>query len=310
MLSWLEIPLALLSFCFNKATKLIIGNLYRFYLAFNRQRATQWQVLSAETLEKPLSLPVLMTKAPRWNTHAIIGTLGPVHVNRSVAIDLQSCNFSSQSWIAIFYSSNYQSVASIESRNRHQGEWATLQLEPGQYTIGLRYYNWSEQVKLPAVKVDEREVVSPQVISPDVNRFYDSLRKRNWFYLWLHTYIFTLLKLKDWFPEAFVKKEYLPVGATDTKFLYGCLQKAEKLQIALNSSTLKHYELYLTIYDRSSFPLTWCQIDREKLTTEPVEENGSYLLRIRRKDSVSDSSLQCDKSRNELSIEIAVLSEV
>lgn len=290
--SLLEIPLALLSFMFNKAMRFLIGNLYTIYLAFNKKRVTQWQILSAETLEKALSLPVLMTKAPRWNTHAIIGTLGPFKVNQSVSIDVQLANFSSQSWIAIFYSfPGYKTIDSIESKNcNSQKQCVTLQLKPGKYTIGLRYYNWFEHVKLPAIKVDGIEFVSAREVSSSVNQFYSNLKsRRNWIYLWLHYYIFTLLKFRDRFPESFVKKEYLPVGATDTSFIYGALKKAEKLQIVSNPSILSEYKLYLTLYDRSSFPLSWCQIEAEKYITAPIAENGTYLFRIRQKYSKLDN---------------------
>ena len=77
-----------MSFIFNKITKFIVGNLYTAYLAINKKQASTWRVLSAETLKSPLSLPVLMTKAPRWNNHAIIGTLGPFKVEDSLGVNL------------------------------------------------------------------------------------------------------------------------------------------------------------------------------------------------------------------------------
>ena len=74
ILVW-EIPLALLSLLFYKVMKFIIGNLFTIYLAVNKNKASQWRVLSQETLDSALSLPVLMTKGPRWNTHARINCL-------------------------------------------------------------------------------------------------------------------------------------------------------------------------------------------------------------------------------------------
>ena len=287
-----EILGALLSFLFNKAMKLTIGTLYLIYLAFNR-KAEQWQVLSAETLKSPLSLPVLMTKAPRWNTHAIIGTLGPFKVKETVEIDLQSAYRSASSWIAIFYSfPGYQTIASLESKHCNlEEQWATVPLKPGKYTIGLRYYDWFNSVTLPTVRVDGKEI-SAQPVSADVNQFYEHLiARKNWFYLGLHYYIFTLLKLRQWLPESFVRREYLPVGATDTFFLYGYLKKSEKLQMQLQPEVLENYNIYLTLYDRSSLPLSWCRIQQAMQTIDPISNNGFYLVRVRQKLDTVDFGL-------------------
>ena len=292
---------ALLSFLFNKAMKLTIGTLYLVYLAFS-QKAYQWQVLSAETLKSPLSLPVLMTKAPRWNTHAIIGTLGPFKVKETLEIDLQSAYRSASSWIAIFYSfPGYQTIASLESKHYNlEEQWATVPLKPGKYTIGLRYYGWFDSVKLPTVRVDGKEIPA-QPVSADVNQFYDHLiDRKNWFYLGLHYYIFTLLKLRRWLPESFVRKEYLPVGATDTFFLYGYLKKSEKLQVQLQPEVLENYNIYLTLYDRSSLPLSWCLIQQAMQTIEPIPNNGFYLVRVRQKPDTANFDLNGEESQAHL----------
>jgi hypothetical protein len=279
-----EIPLALLSFLFYKVMKFILGNLFILYLAIDKEKASQWRVLSADNLKSPLSLPVLMTKGPRWNTHAIIGTLGPFEVKQSITLDLESANHSARSWIAVVYSfPDYKTIASIESgKNSMEEKWTSLPLKPGKYTLGLRYYHWGDRVNLPAIKIDEKEFVKSQSVSSDVNHFYHQLiAQKNWFYLWLHYYVFTLLRLRRWFPDSFVKGEYLPVGAPDTKFIYGYLKKNQSLQIVIDALIIDHYDVYLTLYDRSSLPLSWCQIQQENLLANPIASNGFYLLRIR-----------------------------
>ena len=301
MANFWELLGALVSFLFNKAMKLTIGTFYLVYLAFS-QKAYQWQVLSAETLKSPLSLPVLMTKAPRWNTHAIIGTLGPVSVKETLEIDLQCAYRSASSWIAIFYSfPGYQTIASLESKHCNlEEQWATMPLKPGRYTIGLRYYGWFDSVKLPTVRVDGTEVPA-QPVSADVNQFYDHLiDRKNWFYLGLHYYIFTLLKLRRWLPESFVRKEYLPVGATDTFFLYGYFKKSEKLQVQLQPEVLENFNTYLTLYDRSSLPLSWCRIQQAMQTIEPIPNNGFYLVRVRQKLDTANFDLKGEESQDHL----------
>lgn len=289
-----EIPLAILSFFFYKAMKFIVGNLYTFYLTLDRKKTSQWRVLSAENLKSPLSLPVLMTKGPRWNTHAIIGTLGPFSVKETIAIDTESAKNSAGSWIAVIYSfPGYQTIASLESdRLTSQNKWETLKLKTGKYSIGLRYYQWCDRVNLPAVTIDGVEFVSSCPVPSDINNFYsDLIKRKNWFYSALHYYIFTILRLRKYLPESFVGNEYLPVGAPDTQFVYGHLMRGQSLQIESGSSLVKNYNIYLTLYDRSSLPLFWSKIESEKFLTQPIENNGFYLIRLRSKLNLEGNSV-------------------
>jgi Family of unknown function (DUF6208) len=287
-----EIPLALLSFVFYKAMKFIIGNLYTIYLAIAKEKASQWRVLSAENLKSPLSLPVLMTKGPRWNTHAIIGTLGPFAVKESIAIDAEMANRSARSWIAVIYSfPSYETITTIESnKSKTEVKWEEIQLKPGKYSIGLRYYNWRDRVILPEIKVDREVFTTACSVPADVNHFYDNLsEKSNGFYLSLHYYIFTLLRLGKWLPKSLVKTEYLPVGSPDTQFVYGYLNRGQSLKLEIDSSIVKNHDIYLTLYNRSSFPVSWCQIEEENYLTKPIQNHGFYLMRIRAKSTANNS---------------------
>jgi hypothetical protein len=233
-----------------------------------------------------------MTKGPRWNTHAIIGTLGPFSVIKSIELDLQSANNSAKSWIAVVYSfPGYQTITSIESEKvNSDAQWYSVELKPGKYTLGLRYYNWNEKVYLPALKVDKHELVSSVNVPKNINDFYANLiQAKNWFYSCLHYYIFTILKFKNWLPESFVRSEYLPVGAPDTYFFYNYLEKGQALEINTEQAILNNYDLYFTLYDRSSLPLTWCRLEQEKYTVKEIKNNGYYLFRVRPK-SLSNQS--------------------
>jgi hypothetical protein len=281
-----EISLAILSFLFYKMMKFIIGNLYTIYLAFNKKQAYNWRILSAESLQNPLSMPVLMTKGPRWNTHAIIGTLGPISVKNSIALNLETIKHSAKSWVGAIYSfPNYQTIASFDSYSLEENsKWQSIELNPGKYTLGLRYYNWADKVTFPLIKIDDRETVGEQKIEADVNKFYENLSKKsNLFYLSLHYYIFTILRLRKWLPESFIRNEYLPVGAPDTDFFYDYINKEQALEIEINPNVLSFYEIYLTVYDRSSLPVISTSIKEEKYKSAPLESNGFYLLRLRHK---------------------------
>ena len=293
---WLlwEIPLALLSFLFNKIMKLVIGNLFTVYLALNKNKASQWRVLSEKMINAPLILPVLMTKGPRWNTHAVIGTLGPFKVEEAIAINLKTASQSSHSWIAAVYSfPGYQTITSIESeRVDAQGEWHTVKLAPGKYSLAVRYYHRTDSINYPEIKIDNELFVEAFNVPPDINSYYHNLiNAKNWFYSSLHYYIFTILKLRDYLPESFVRKEYLPVGAPATHFAYNYLDSQQTLEIETQAEIIEQFDIYFTLYDRSSLPLTWCIITERKYVLSSQNRNGYFLLRIRPKPEFSATKI-------------------
>lgn len=286
-----EIPLALLSFVFYKVMKFIIGILFTIYLAINQEKASQWRFFSQKMIAAPLILPVLMTKGPRWNTHAVIGTLGPFKVEREFALDIESANNSANSWIAVVYSfPAYKTITSLESNKINSDDkWYSVNLKPGKYTLCIRYYNRSQKLQLPAIKVDGNNFVNAQPMHSDVNNFYyDLIKAKNWFYSSLHYYIFTILRLRGILPESFIRNEYLPVGAPDTFFAYNYLEKQQQLQLDIDAEIITNCNIYFTLYDRSSLPLNWEQITSTEYHLAAPETNSYYLLRIRPKPELSD----------------------
>ncbi|MBR8829851.1 MAG: hypothetical protein Cpurp_01460 [Chlorogloea purpurea SAG 13.99] len=278
--------------------KFLIGIIYTLFLILNRQKASQWRVLSAETLESFLGFPVLMTKGPRWNTHAIIGTLGPFYVKEKLTVNLRNLQQSARSWIFVVYSFPlYTTVTNLDSNAIQSGEeWYSITLPSGFYTVGLRYYDRTPPIHLPTVKVDGEIFTHSATVSPDVNNFYAGLiQNKNIFYLALHYYIFTILKYRKSLPASFIRGEYLPVGAPDTEFLYNYLSKGQSLQIEIEPGILEHYYVFFNIYDRSSLPLSWCQILDTHHVTQPIPNNGYYLFRLRPK-SASATTVWADIS--------------
>ena len=293
LLLW-EIPLALLSFVFNKVMKFIIGNLFTVYLAVNKKKASQWRVLSKKMIDAPLVLPVMMTKGPRWNTHAVIGTLGPFAVRETIAIDVKTANQSSGSWIAVVYSfPGYKTITSIESEKIASQDWHTVKLKPGKYSLAVRYYNRASAIAYPAIKIDDRPFVEPEPVPNDINSYYhDLIDRKNWFYSSLHYYIFTILKLRDYLPESFVRREYLPMGAPATHFAYNYLDPQQSLKIDVKPQVNEQFDIYFTLYDRSSFPLIWCIITDSEYVLPPQQRKGYFLLRIRPKPEHSQTEIE------------------
>jgi hypothetical protein len=287
----LDLFLALFSFIFAKFYKFIIGNLYTLYLIFNKKKANQWRVIDNKLVSSNLNLAVLMTKAPRWNTHAIIGTLGPFSVQNSLSIELKSAQNSAKSWIAIFYSfPGYKTITWVESNQVDSSQdYHNLSLPPGKYTIGLRYYNYYDNLVLPAIKVDGQELTSSQPIPSNSNQFYERLiERKNGLFLAIHYYVYTILRWQKFLPPSFVQNEFLPVGATDTKFFYDYLDQNEYIALETDESTLNKYDIYVTLYDRCSLPVSSFQVTNIQHNSIALNNKGYYLIRVRSDTQLSN----------------------
>ncbi|MEH1781710.1 MAG: DUF6208 family protein [Nostoc sp.] len=289
---------ALLSLIFFKTVRLLLRTLVNINANLNKKQSFRWLVFSGEMLKKPLVLTSLLVTGPRWNPNTIAAGAGPFDVKESLAIDVKSCLDSAQSWtIGIYSFPQAKAIQHIASHGSDfQEQWHQLKLDPGQYTLGIRYYHWSEKVELPAINVDGHQIINTQSIDSDsVNDYFKNLTERdNIFYRCLNDYIFTLLICQKWLPKKWVLKEYLPVGDTNNEFLYGVIYKACSLNLQINLSLLNNFDVYLTIYNRSSLPVIWYQINSEKYTTPVVEQDGFYLVRLRRKLDIASDSFQED----------------
>jgi len=283
--------------------------LFTVYLALNKSKAKQWRVLSDKMINAPLILPVMMTKGPRWNTHAVIGTLGPFKVEKAIAINTETASKSARSWIAVVYSfPRYKTVTSLESEQIDaDNSWQTIELPAGKYSLGVRYYNRADVINYPEIKIDDQPFVEAYNVPKDINSYYHNLiNKKNWFYTSLHYYIYTILKLRNYLPADFVRNEYLPVGAPATHFAYNYLDPQQTLQIVTDAKIIEQFDVYFTLYDRSSLPLTWCIITETKYTLPPQDTKGYFLLRIRPKPEFTEteikvnSEISLDDSSNQL----------
>jgi len=285
-----EIPLAVSSWVFFKVMKFLLGRLYTFSLSRMTDEAYNWKVFNAAMVAQPLVLPIIATKGPRWNTHAVVVTAGPIDVKSSLSVEVATSFASASSWSIVIYANpGYQTVTSIESFNIPEGtQWHELPLKPGKYSINLRYYGLLNTPLTPAVKADGEQVVTHKPVTPNNNDFYSELSRRdNWFYAALHYYVFHMLRFRRWLPTALVRREYLPVGDPGTIFRYGLIRKGEWLRFSSTDELIDNYDLYLTTYNRSSFPIS-SEVIRD--TTHPTAastEDGYYLLRIRRKATIT-----------------------
>ncbi|NEQ65431.1 MAG: hypothetical protein F6K21_08025 [Symploca sp. SIO2D2] len=283
-----EIPLSGLSFLFSRVLRFVMQALSGFYTS-SSQKNLEWELVCAEFFKKDIKLLWAMTKA-RWNLHAIVAIVGAIEVKESLSIDINSANKSAKSWTVVVYTApNLNTITSISSLTVSEKEqWQSLQLKPGNYLLGLRYYHWSETVEFPAIKADGVEVVAAQTIEApaNINNFYyDLIKRKNLIHICLNYYVFNLLRFKQWLPQDFVKQVFLPVPNPETKFYFGAIKIGEVLQFKLDALLLKNYDVYFSLYSRECFPIEWYPITEQKHTTSIRQENCLYVVRIHQKFS-------------------------
>ena len=104
----------------------------------------------------------------------------------------------------------------------------------------------------------------------------------------MHYYIYMILRLRKYLSESFIKREFLPVGATDTKFFYDYLEKNDYLELETDRSTLNKYDIYVTLYDYCSLPISWFQLENTKQKSSPLNNKGYYLIRVRTEERSPD----------------------
>lgn len=279
-----EIPLSFISFFFYKLNRYLVSRLYRRFLASSEKRSRTWRLLDRGTLLMPISLPVLMTTGPRWNTHALIGTLGPLAVSRTISLCTSTCKNSASSWTGVIYRfPDFHTVSQFSSLSDHASlDWSSIVLPPGRYVLGIRYYGLSAAPEMPQVCVDDSFTIDGVNTPLDTNQVYADLIDRSGFYYHcLHYYIFNLLRFRSFFSPPFVRREFLPVGDPDTTFRYGIIKKGHRLTVSLSPSLFSGYRVFLTAYNRASLPFLSVEVKNELWLSECLPFDGFYLFRIR-----------------------------
>lgn len=286
-----EVPLGLLSFLFSRIVKWILTFVSRYYNPASKRTEPEWQVISTEFLKGPVKLLWTMSRA-RWNLHSLIAIAGPFTVSRSLTLDITSLRQSAKSWTAVIYTlQGYKTITSIGSLNVAADQnRETVVLPAGRYLVGVRHYQWTNPIQLPAIEVDGQPVLASQPLTapPDFNQFYRTLKhRRGLLYTCLNFYVYPLLRYSLGLPQPFVKRTFLPVPNPETQFYYGALARGESLLIDLPNTLLETHSLYFSLYTRDCFPLDWYPILQVQHTTQPMPEKGVYILRVHPKAAES-----------------------
>jgi hypothetical protein len=284
-----ELPLGFVSFVFYRLVRFSLRVLVRLATRARKEGFASWRVLDGAGLDKPLALPVTMTTGPRWNPHAFIASAGPFQVEKAVSVELAPMHNSARLWaVNLHRLRDNRNVARVGSLDGPFDEPCyAFALEPGTYVLGLRYYDWKGEVSLPAVFADGRAVVDGQPVVGQPNDFYADLSRRaGMFYLCLHYYAYVLLRYRRRFSEEFVARELLPVGNPETRFYYGVLAAGDRIQVTVDRDVLNSHALYLTTYNRRSFPEFWCEVGEPEFVSAASRVPGYYLIRLHRKAAV------------------------
>jgi len=303
-----EVPLGLLSWGFFHLNKSLISRLYQLDLERKADRARTWRLLSADSLSQPMSLPVLLTKGPRWNTHASIGTLGPLEVARSLAVDTARANSGAGAWsIVIYRYPHFETWREIGSLDPQPASgWTEVSLPRGRYCLGVRYYDVGPAAAMPAVRVDgaSADTVPAEPVPLGLNGMYATLASRaNPYYRALHHYVHPMLRLRRWLPEALVRREYLPVGDPLTDFRYDWFPAGHALGVRAASRLNDDFRMFLSVYNRASLPVHSCELGPGETLTPTFAQPGFYLIRLRpRRPDVprcQDDELRVERRRGE-----------
>ena len=278
--SLFTIPLACTSFTLFHTVKWMLHRLRR--RRDRHQDALDWQTLS-EALRQRLALPYIMVTGPRWNPHALISHVGPFQLATSLRIKLDTAHQSAQTWTLIInHAEDLCPVAVIDASDVPREEvWYEQALPPGRYLAVLRYYEWTATPRLPEMTLDHQRRIPERAVAPNENDYVSGLRdKGGIFYACLHYYVLEMLRLRRYLPTSFVRREYLPVGNPETVFDYGDLRLGQCLEISSSQGIPAGHRLYLTIYNRSSFPVSWSEVRTLPHRTSPFATKGSYLWRL------------------------------
>jgi hypothetical protein len=278
-----EVPLSVASLALFIATRGILQRLLNRYHKRNAAHALRWQLLSGEFLARPGVLPIFLTTAPRWNTHAVIATAGPVDVKEELAVWSDTARRSSSEWFFVLYSyPRRATVGMVSCLFANDSGWLSFKLPgPGRYLVGARYYGTKDAAEFPALRIDGVENVPSAAAPSDTNRFYDSLALRgNLFFACLSYHVYPILKFQ-WVKKSWIERMFLPVGNPETLFLYGTIEAGQRLNCRMDLSRFGTHRYFVTIYSRVSLPVLWYEVRADTQGAGPASPaQGYYLIRL------------------------------
>lgn len=244
-----------------------------------------WQGYGEILQQQPLFFHYIMFQAPRWNCHAVIGVLNGLRIQRQLHLHLTTANQAAAAWTIVVYAQNPNphTIATIEPGQETADGWLHLDLPPGHYHLGARYYGWREHAHWPEVRTDDTGTIPARAIGEEPRRYTHYLQtlqgQPSWFYSAVHHHLFAALTHHPTAP-AVLDRWVLPVGNPATVFHYGILPANNALQIRQEPTEPATALVFLTLLNRASLPLYWCEVQTPLFQSPVVTEPALYLVRI------------------------------
>lgn len=243
-----------------------------------------------ELMERPLAVPYMMVTGPRWNTHALIASPGPFLARRRITID--TTGLDGANWYVVLHElPGNRMIQWTDHTEASSNGSVSFDVEPGAYLLAARFYPTGCSVTFPRVDVDGGDASIPareagRVLQP---QSAPQFHRRSLFYDALHHHVFFALHHRAHFDASTVRKQYLPVGNPGTYFRYGAVRPGQHVVVRWTPETAAQYRLFLSIYNRSSFPTYSAPLPSGRddasdaphcVATPPVDAASTYLLRV------------------------------
>lgn len=268
---------------------LVCRCLLRSLLGFKLRREAKlgttprWRGYGEILERRPLFFHYAMLQAPRWNCHAVLGVLPAFRVVGHIRVDLGAARRSASAWTLVVYAgdSDSRAVAAIgPDREADADGFFRLALAPGIYRLGARYYDCRPGAAWPEIRIDDHLTIPARALGQEAQvygQYLESLRGRcPLFYRWVHHHAFVALE-RSAAPTPALDRLILPVGNPETLFRYGLLPAGAALGLrAVPPGCL----VFLTLLNRASLPLYWCQIREGTFESPRFAEPALYLVRV------------------------------
>lgn len=284
-----QLPLAILSYCWFRSIRWVMCQVVA--KKKNKERSVKgdsfvWVELSEALRNIPLIRPYTMVTGPRWNCHALMLVVGLFKVRSCIEIDVATARKSAKQWTIVIYAKDYQTESFVSYLDvPRDTDWYRVELTTNNCLICIRYYNVEETIVCPAIKIDGELLINKRPLPANQMQMYESYltsvkNYRNFLYLWMHYYLYPLLEWRKYFPDDFVKRQYLPMGNPDTEFLFGSIKKQEYVHFTFEQKLFNAANLYITLLNNGSFPVFWDSIKQVDYRSPKMPCNGTYLIRI------------------------------
>jgi hypothetical protein len=240
----------------------------------------RWRTIS-EDLEKRGGFHIVSVIAPRWNCHALLASLSPIWIDRSLTLELEGFGSQADSWSLVLYDDSLKMQQWVGSATISEKR-VTWHLPPAAYTLSLRYYADGDDIEVPTVVIDGSVRVVGRKIAgeaPRYKRHLKIIRNRSGpHFRLLHYYVFYNLSRKEKC-AALLRQQFLPVGNPDTEWHYGHLAVGERLGIRSNNAHQHAYNTYVCFYNWASFPVEWHTIKSLEWCGDPFDQAVGYAIR-------------------------------